>query len=75
MQGAGPLFESLGGSPPKRMKVSEVVSGDGTAIVLVQEFPDREALSAMFASAAYQALIPARSRGFERIEIWIAGSM
>ena len=75
MQGAGPLFESLGGGPSKRMKVSEVVSGSGTVIVLVQEFPDREALAAMFASDAYQALIPARSRGFKSIEIWIAGPM
>ncbi|MFT5682313.1 MAG: hypothetical protein ACI8RZ_003231 [Myxococcota bacterium] len=74
-QGAGPLFAPLGGGTANRMKVSEVLHGDGAAIVLVQEFPDEEKLSAVFASDEYQALIPVRSRGFKSINIWIAGSM
>ncbi len=75
MQGVGPLFESLGGSAAKRMKVSEVLAGEATAIVLVQDFPDRDKLSAVFASDEYKALIPARSRGFKSINIWIAAPM
>ena len=75
IQGAGSLFKPLGGSPPNRMKVSEVISGDGTAIILLQDFPDREKLSAVFESDEYQALIPTRGRGFKSINIWIAGSM
>lgn len=72
---ANPLFEALGPSAAKRMKVSEVINGDGSAIVLVQDFPDKEKLLAMFASDEYKALIPGRSRAFEAIDIWIAGPM
>lgn len=75
MQTANPLFEALGGGAATRSKVSEVVCGDGTAIVLVMEFPDKEKLSAMFASAEYQALVPVRNRGFKSINIWITGPM
>jgi uncharacterized protein (DUF1330 family) len=75
MEQAGPLFAALGASPPKRMKVQEVVAGDAAAIVLVMDFPDRDAVSAMFASEAYQALIPVRSRGFRSMNIWIAQGM
>ena len=72
---ANPLFEALGGSAANRMKVSEVINGDGMAIVLVQDFPDREKLLAMFASDEYKALIPNRDRAFKSMNIWIAGSM
>ncbi|MCO4746121.1 MAG: DUF1330 domain-containing protein [Proteobacteria bacterium] len=75
MQKAGPLFDALGAGPANRLKVSEVVAGDGTAIVLVMDFPDRDKLSAMFESDSYQALIPARSGGFKSINIWIAEPM
>jgi len=75
MQKANPLMESLGGTAATRMKVSEVINGDAAAIILVMNFPDREKLSAMFASDEYQALIPGRSRGFKSINIWIAGPM
>ena len=72
---ANPLFEALGASAAKRMKVGEVINGDGMAIVLVQDFPDKEKLSAMFASDEYQALIPNRDRAFKSMNIWIAGPM
>ena len=75
MEKAGPLFAELGDSPANRMKVSEVVNGDGVAIVLVQDFPDKEKLVAMFASDEYKALIPGRTRAFKSMNIWIAGSM
>jgi uncharacterized protein (DUF1330 family) len=75
MEKANPLLQSMGASAPRRMKVGEVVAGQGTAIVLVMDFPDREKLSAMFESDAYKALIPVRSRGFKSINIWIAGPM
>lgn len=75
MEQAGPLFAALGASAPKRMKVQEVVAGDPAAIVLVMDFPDRAAVSAMLASDAYQALIPVRSRGFKAMNIWIAQAM
>ncbi len=75
MQEASRLTASLGGGPPTRMPVSEVVAGESAAIVMVMQFPDREKLSAVFASDEYQALIPVRSRGLKSINIWIAGPM
>jgi uncharacterized protein (DUF1330 family) len=62
MQQAQPLLDALGGGAANRMKVSEVIAGDGVAIVLVMDFPDKEKLSAMFASDEYQALIPTRGQ-------------
>jgi len=75
MQQANPLLAGLGGGAATRMKVSEVIAGDGTAIVLVMDFPSKEALSAFFASDEYQALIPTRDRGFKSMNIWIAEAM
>ena len=75
MEKANPLLAKLGGGDAKRMKVSEVVNGNATAIVMVMDFPSKEALSAFFASEEYQALIPGRDRGFKSINIWIAEAM
>ena len=75
MQKSGPLLAVLGGGPARRMKVSEVITGDATAIVLVMDFPSRQALSAFFESDEYRALIPGRDRGFKSINLWIAGPM
>jgi uncharacterized protein (DUF1330 family) len=75
MQQVTPLLMGLEGGPPRRMKVSEVVNGDATAIVMMMDFPSREALSALFASDAYQALVPIRDRGFKSMDIWICQPM
>lgn len=75
MEKAGSLAAPLGGGAPNRMKVTEVVNGDPTAIVLVMDFPSKTALSAYFASDEYQSLIPGRSRGFKSINIWVAEPM
>jgi len=75
MQKVTPLLMALEGGPPRRMKVSEVVNGEGTGIVMLMDFPSREKLSALFASEEYQALIPVRDRGFKSMNIWIAQPM
>jgi len=75
LQQSAPLLDGLGGSPAKRMKVTEVINGDTPALVLIMDFPDREALAAVFASDAYKALIPIRDRGFLRMDIFIGEPM
>lgn len=75
MQKPGPLFDALGGSAANRMEVSEVIAGDGRAIVMIMDFPDMDKLSAMFASDGYKAVVPARTPGFKNINSWIAGPM
>ena len=75
LENSGPLLSSLNGGSPNRMKVSEVIAGDATGLVMTMDFPSEEALSAFFASEDYQALIPGRDRGFKSINIWIARPM
>ncbi len=76
LQQSGPLLNGLGGSAPKRMKVTHVINGESVpALVLVMGFPDRDALSAVFESEAYKALIPTRDRGFLRMDIFIGEPM
>lgn len=75
LQQSGPLVNGLGGSPPKRMKVTETINGDVPALVLFMDFPDRDAVQAVFASDAYRSLIPIRDRGFLRMDIFIGEPM
>lgn len=75
LEKASPLLATLGGGPTNRMKVSDVISGEGVALVMTMDFPSKEKLLAAFASDAYQALIPGRDRGFKSINMWIAAPM
>ncbi len=75
LETASPLLAVLGGGPPNRMKVSDVVAGDPAARVMIMNFPSRAALVAVFESDEYQALIPGRDRGFTSFNLWIAAPM
>ncbi len=75
LEKASPLLAGLGGEPPNRMKVSDVIAGDAAALVMVMNFPSRAALVSVFESAEYQALIPGRDRGFKSFNLWVAAPM
>jgi uncharacterized protein (DUF1330 family) len=72
LQGVGPLLAGAGGTPVKRVRVTDTITGTaGTAIALVMDFEDAETIQGVFASDAYQALVADRDAGFSNVEILI----
>ncbi len=72
LQGVGPLLAGAGGTPVKRVRVTDAITGTaGTGIALVMDFEDAETVGGVFASDAYKALIPDRDPGFSSLEILI----
>lgn len=71
----GPLLMAAGGNPPRRLKVTNTVSGEPFGICMVMDFPSAEAIETVFESDAYKALIPGRDKGFRGINILIAADM
>ncbi|GAB5525339.1 MAG: hypothetical protein Roseis2KO_32110 [Roseivirga sp.] len=68
-----PMLLELGGQVIKRTKITDVYFGEKPAeLLLVMDFPSKEALKAMFDSEAYQALIPLRNKGFSQVNILFA---
>lgn len=75
LQGVLPLLISAGGKLLKRLKVNEVLHGNGSGMVLVMDFDSGEAVTAMFESDEYAALIPIRDQGFAEMNILLAHEM
>jgi uncharacterized protein (DUF1330 family) len=76
LQGVQPLLAGAGGTPVKRVRVTDTVTGTaGTGMALVMDFENAETIQGVFASDAYQALIPDRNAGFANIEILITESL
>ncbi len=72
LQGVQPILIGAGGSLVKRVRVTKTVAGTaGTAMVMVMDFDNAEAITEAFASDAYHALIPDRDRAFSNLEILI----
>ena len=70
---ARPLFAAHGGRPAGQYATDSVLVGAGeTTHVIVMAFPSEAAIRAVFDDPAYQALIPARTAAFPRLEILIA---
>jgi len=76
LKGVMPLLMGAGGQLVKRVKVQSSLTGKPPyGMVLMMDFPDRQALESMFASDSYAALIPARDRAFVSIDICFAGEL
>jgi uncharacterized protein (DUF1330 family) len=76
LQGVQPLLAAAGGTPVKRLRITETIAGTaGTAMALVMDFEDSEALSAVFAGDDYQALIPDRDKASSNVEILIGETL
>jgi uncharacterized protein (DUF1330 family) len=72
LQGVQPLLAGAGGTPVKRVSVTDTITGTaGTAMALVMDFENAESIHGVFASDAYQAHIPDRDKGFSNVEILI----
>ena len=70
-----PIFLGAGGKLVKRLKVGEVINGKPSGMVLVMDFDSADAITAMFESDDYTALIPVRDRGFSEMNIQLTQEM
>ena len=72
---AMPLLEDAGGKVIEQFDVSHAVVGQkvGTMIMII-EYPNLEAIDAVFDSEAYKAVIPTRDRAFKTYNINIITS-
>ncbi|WP_150522841.1 DUF1330 domain-containing protein [Roseibium sediminis] len=70
-----PLLLEAGGTPVKRLKVSDVINGHASAMVLVMDFPSADAARDLFSSPAYGDLVATRDKGFREMNILITGPM
>ena len=75
LQGVLPLLMGAGGKPVKRLKVDEVIRGNPSGMVLVMDFDSDEAITVLFESDEYAALIPVRDQGFTEMNILLTHEM
>ena len=75
LQGVLPLLMGAGGKLVKRLKVEEVIQGNPSGMVLVMDFDSDEAITALFESDEYAALIPVRDQGFAEMNILLTHEM
>ena len=75
LKGVLPLFQGAGGKLVKRLKVSRTIKGNPSGMVLVMEFDSTDAITGMFESNEYAALVPARDRGFAEMNILLTDEM
>lgn len=61
----GPLLEAVGGKIIQRFTVQETVVGNKPAQhVMIVDYPNRQAVDAVFGSQIYQDIVPIRDRAF-----------
>lgn len=75
LQGVMPLLTGAGGELAKRLTVDEVIHGKPAGIVLVMDFESAHAVTELFDSDDYAALVPMRDRGFKEMNILITHTM
>ncbi len=75
LHGVLPLLMGAGGKPVKRLKVDKVINGNSSGMVLVMDFDSADAISGMFESENYAALVPVRDRGFSEMNIVLTREM
>jgi uncharacterized protein (DUF1330 family) len=75
LKGVLPLLQGAGGKVVKRLKVEKPIHGKPSGMVLVMDFDSADAITAMFESDDYAALIPERDRGFAEMNIQLANEM
>jgi uncharacterized protein (DUF1330 family) len=75
LKGVLPLLMGAGGKPVKRLKVNEVIHGKPSGMVLVMDFESTDAITNMFESDDYAALVPVRDKGFSEMNIQLTQEM
>ena len=59
----------------KRLKLEKALNGRPASMVLVMDFDSADAISSMFESDEYQALVQARDEGFAEMNIMLSQEM
>jgi uncharacterized protein (DUF1330 family) len=72
LKGVMPLFTAAGGNLVKRLKVGETIRGNASGMVLVMDFDSDKAITELFESDEYAALVPIRDKGFKEMNILMA---
>ena len=75
LHGVLPLLKGAGGKVVKRLKVDKPIHGKPSAMVLVMDFDSADAVTTMFESDDYAALVPVRDRGFAEMNIQLTHEM
>ena len=75
LQGVMPLLVGAGGNLVKRLKIDRTIHGAPSGMALVMDFDSAEAVTEMFESEEYTALIPIRDRGFAEMNILLTREM
>lgn len=75
LQAVMPLLVGAGGKLVKRLKVDTVINGNPSGMVLVMDFDSSDAITAMFESDEYAAIVPVRDQGFAEMNILLIQGM
>ena len=75
LQGVMPLLMGARSKLVKRLKVDKVIRGNPSGMVLVMDFDSDEAITELFESDEYAALIPMRDQGFTEMNILLTNEM
>lgn len=75
LKGVMPLLQGAGGELVKRLKIGKTLKGSPSGMVLVMDFDSANAVSELFESEDYMALVPARDRGFSEMSILLTHEM
>ncbi len=75
LQGVMPLFLAAGGNLVKRLKVDTALEGAPAGMAMIMDFDSADAITDLFESSEYAALLPARDRGFLDMNILVTQEM
>ena len=75
LQAVMPLFMAAGGELVKRLKTDTVIHGRPAGMTLVMDFDSADAVTEMFESDEYAALIPLRDKGFAEMNILVTRTL
>ena len=75
LQRVMPLLTEAGGMVVKRLKTDTVIHGNPSGMTLVMDFDSADAVTKVFASDDYAALLPMRDRGFAEMNILLTRTM
>ena len=70
-----PLLTGAGGTLVKRLKTDKVIHGNPSGMTLVMDFDSADAVTKVFESDDYTALLPVRDRGFTEMNILLTRTM
>lgn len=76
LKGVLPLLIGAGGTLFKRLRITEVIDGEGSyGMVLVMGFESKTKVTELFNSDDYRALLPMRDKGFASITISLGADL